>query len=99
VEPPNYRHLSPGSQYRYQPTPDENVTSPQCVALKLRASTSLATLKGISVGAERRKPVTIVCWRTMASIVWPDCGIGSRRRNSRLCAADNIRHDGPDFLR
>jgi hypothetical protein len=28
----------------------------------------------------------------------PDSGGGSRRHNSRLWAADNIGHDGPDFL-
>jgi hypothetical protein len=65
VEPANNRHHSPGGQYRYQPTPDENVT-PVCI--------------------RHAHPVRF-------------SGTGSRRHNSRLWAADNIRHDGPDFLR
>jgi hypothetical protein len=73
--------ISSGGQHRYQPTPDENVTSRErVITLMLRGSTfPLVIIKEDILGAACRKHI-IVCRRNAAGIVWA-------RQRQRIAAA------------
>jgi hypothetical protein len=91
--------ISSGGQHRYQPTPDENVTSRErVITLMLRGSTFPLVIIKEDILVPHAENISSSAGGMRPASFGPDSGSGSRRHNSRLWAADNIGHDGPDFL-